>query len=254
MQVPDRFRKWVVGVVGFLLLIIVGELPIIGASRAVKWLFAGDLVGRGIVFAAALLMAVAVGLTIWLLRRNSGLTLQHRTAVRLLRNFLVALLMGVAVFYLLKPGHWAVHPHLGHGTLLVVEWLIAASLVAFGGYFVLSLPTIWLLEGGAELERKFNARDRLIQLTLDRGGDLLFVVVSLIGGSWPVAWWYASRHDPRARLRAFIAAWLLALLNSAVWVGLMDTRIGWWIISLLAIPLIAWLPFVAVIYLKEHRR
>ena len=66
-----------------------------------------------------------------------------------------------------------------------------------------------------------DPRTRFATRTLSGGGLTAFVVASVVGGPLAVGWYYGRRGDPRARSLTWAAAWLLAAVWSAVYLGLL---------------------------------
>jgi hypothetical protein len=108
----------------------------------------------------------------------------------------------------------------------VGAWLLATTVIAIVGYLALGLPQIRAWESGTRtgLDTAFDNGDprvRLAARSLSTGGLVAFLVASVLGGSLAVGWFYARRRDPRARSLAWTAAWLLAAVWSAVYLGLL---------------------------------
>jgi hypothetical protein len=104
-------------------------------------------------------------------------------------------------------------------------WLVATILNALAGYFLVGLPQIkaWGRGGNvAKANATNDPRARFAARTLTSGGLAAFVLASIVGGPLAVGWFYGRRLDPRARSLTWAAAWLLAGVWSAVYLGLLS--------------------------------
>jgi cellobiose-specific phosphotransferase system component IIC len=113
--------------------------------------------------------------------------------------------------------------HLAHGAN-AGAWAIATSVNATIAYVLVGLPQLkaWDHAGAGNVDQEPNAdpRARFATRTLSGGGLAAFVVASVVGGPLAVGWFYGRRRDPRARSLTWAAAWLLAAVWSAVYLGL----------------------------------
>ncbi|HEV7887626.1 MAG TPA: hypothetical protein VGO92_08710 [Acidimicrobiales bacterium] len=130
----------------------------------------------------------------------------------------VALLFGEAVIV----GVAGAARHLTHGEVLPA-WPLATAANAVLGFFILGLTQIKAWERGAATAAPIESdpRLRLAVRGLSGGGLLAFVSASVVGGPLAVGWFYGKRRDPRARSLTWTAAWLLAGVWSAVYLGLL---------------------------------
>ncbi|MDQ1446547.1 MAG: hypothetical protein QOI20_3011 [Acidimicrobiaceae bacterium] len=104
-----------------------------------------------------------------------------------------------------------------------LAWAVATAANAVAGFFVLGLTQIRAWESGArphtDVDR--DPRTRFAVRGLSGGGLAAFVLASVTGGPLAVGWFYGRRRDPRARSLTWTAAWLLAAVWSALYLGLL---------------------------------
>jgi hypothetical protein len=120
--------------------------------------------------------------------------------------------------------------HLAGGANLAA-WFLATVVNAVAGFYLFGLTQLRAWAPGAMsmsmsmsmsiASRRPDARSRLAARSLSTGGMAGFVTASVVGGPLAVGWFYARRGDPRARSLTWTAAWLLAAVWSAVYLGLL---------------------------------
>ena len=114
----------------------------------------------------------------------------------------------------------------------ICQWLLAAAVLALGGYYLFGLPQIKRWEAG----RQANLLDDDIRFQWGSGllaarSAIGYVVASAIGGSPLIGWWWCAKAWPRARLATLGASCILA----AVWGGIyfwLSALLSWWLVPL----------------------
>lgn len=150
----------------------------------------------------------------------AGGTRWHAAAVST-TTLVVGLLFGEMVIVALT----GLSRHLAGGAN-VVAWLLATAINAVLGFSLLGLPQLRAWEKGtarpaANDDDLTDPRVRLAARSLSAGGQVAFVVASVIGGPIAVGWFYGRRRDPRARSLTWTAAWLCSAVFSALYLGLL---------------------------------
>jgi hypothetical protein len=80
---------------------------------------------------------------------------------------------------------------------------------------------------GKWLERRKLDKGSVVGRLLEYGEPLGFVLASYLGGAALVGWWYARKADPYALRKAVIAAAVLGLFSSALWVTVFNPAYTW---------------------------
>lgn len=104
---------------------------------------------------------------------------------------------------------------------LILQWMIATPIIAFGAYFIFGLPQIlaWSNDRGPRVDSA-DIRARFAVGQLQAGGQVAFVVASLIGGPLATGWYYGKNQHPRARNLTMTSSWILAAAWAAVYLSI----------------------------------
>ena len=103
-----------------------------------------------------------------------------------------------------------------------LQWLIVIAVIAIGGYLLFGWPQIVAWEKGNGQMVVKDPRARWALPLMKRGGGVMFVVASLIGGSWLIGWWLGRSSHPKARSLTFVGALIFAAFWGAFYLGLLS--------------------------------
>jgi len=129
-------------------------------------------------------------------------------------SFIVGVVFGEAIILAIVAAsrHWV--------PTLVLQWLVATTVVAIGGYLVFGLPQIkaWERSDGNDVkDSDFRTKASIWILRYNRWWSL--VIASTIGGPFAVGFATGYSRSDTARLQTFIAAWILAVVWVSIYLG-----------------------------------
>lgn len=147
----------------------------------------------------------------------------HRRSSHLLSLLNLAIAMAIGETLMLGIATFV--RRLYHGPA-VVQWVMAASIIAIGGYLIFGYPMLrkWQ-KGNASLDDdpRVNWAVRLVE----RGGPLFFLLGSAIGGSPAIGWYAGARNKPNAKVLTFVAACILGATWGAIYLAIGTGLLNW---------------------------